>query len=70
MECKYCADRTVEIIPFRTNVEYPMFVPMIAFKEDGNKELVISANGEAYGLQINYCPMCGRKLIGEYDSGI
>lgn len=60
--CKYCKDRTIVEIPFRTNVDRPMFIPLIAIKEDGGKELVISAQGKAYGLQIKYCPMCGEKL--------
>lgn len=67
--CKFCEDRTIENIPFRTNVVSPMFNALVVAKEDGGKELVVSADGKAYGLQIKYCPMCGAKLVDEAPSG-
>lgn len=65
MLCKYCEIFPPENIPYRTNSNEWHFIDLIASKEDGDKELIVSCKSEVFGLQINYCPMCGRRLNKE-----
>lgn len=60
--CKYCKDFSIEALPYRTNTNEDL-ISLIALKEDGNKEIVVHLMEiGAFGIQINYCPMCGRSL--------
>lgn len=62
--CKYCEDGSIERLTQRTNVKDKVAAfSLIGFKEDGSKELLVSVEDTAvFALQVNYCPMCGRKL--------
>ena len=63
-QCKYCKDLTLIELPVRSNCDLLMerFQTLIANDGEGGKEIVISHEGKAFGIQINYCRMCGRKL--------
>lgn len=60
--CKYCVgDRIPEDIPIQGNVDTRRSICIIAQGID-KKQIVLNANGKAYGIDIDYCPFCGRKL--------
>ena len=60
--CKYCVgDRIPEDIPIQGNVDTRRSICIIAQGVD-KKQIVRNANGQAYGIDIDYCPFCGRKL--------
>ena len=60
--CKYCVgDRIPEDIPILGNVDTRRSICIIAQGVD-KKQIVLNANGKAYGIDIDYCPFCGRKL--------
>lgn len=63
-ECIYCKDYTTQDLPVISNCDplYERFFALIADMGNGGKEIVILTNGKAFGLPINYCPICGRKL--------
>ena len=63
-QCEYCKDLTLTGLPVRSNCDLlmEMFQTLIANDGEGGKEIVISHKGKAFGIQINYCPICGRKL--------
>lgn len=64
-ECKYCKDYTLNSLPMRSNADLRMVGSLIADDGEGGKEIVIHIDGIAYGILIDFCPMCGRKLRGE-----
>lgn len=61
--CKYCDDyhTIADDIPIRSNCNLSRCMCLIV-QGARQKELVMSINGEAYGIEIDYCPKCGRKL--------
>lgn len=63
-QCEYCKDYTLECLPIVSNCDplFERFSAMIADMGNGGKEIVIITKGNAFGLPINYCPICGRKL--------
>lgn len=63
-ECIYCKDYTIEGLPIISNCDplFERFNALIADMGNGGKEIVVLTNGKAFGLPINYCPICGRKL--------
>lgn len=63
-QCEYCKDYTLEGLPIVSNCDplFERFSAMIADMGNGGKEIVIITKGNAFGLPINYCPICGRKL--------
>ena len=63
-QCEYCKDYTLEGLPIVSNCDplFERFSAMIADMGNDGKEIVIVTKGKAFGLPINYCPICGRKL--------
>ena len=63
-QCEYCKDYTLEGLPIVSNCDplFERFNAMIVDMGNGSKEIVIITKGNAFGLPINYCPICGRKL--------
>lgn len=60
--CKYCVgDIIPEDIPIQGNVDTRRSICIIAQGVD-KKQIVLNANGKCYGINIDYCPFCGRKL--------
>lgn len=60
-ECPYCKERTLEELPIKTNADTSRTIVMIA-QGDNKKEIVFSHKGASFGVEINFCPICGRKL--------
>ena len=62
--CEYCKDYTLEGLPIISNCDplFERFDAQISDMGNGGKEIVITTKGNAFGLPINYCPICGRKL--------
>lgn len=60
-ECPFCKDRTLEELPIKSNADLSRTLAMIA-QGDQKKEIVLSVKGTAYGIEIDFCPKCGRKL--------
>ena len=57
MWCNYCQ------IPFTPIIDTNFEKIVIKFWNGGNQLLFNDkTNGEDFKLDINYCPMCGRKL--------
>ena len=58
--CTFC-----KVLPddlnIKSNADISRVIGVIANGSNG-KELVFMVNGTAYGIEIDYCPMCGRKL--------
>ena len=48
-------------IPIQGNIDTRRSICIIAQGID-KKQIVLNANGKAYGIDIDYCPFCGRKL--------
>ena len=63
-QCQYCKDLTLTELPVRSNCDLLVerFQTLIANDGEGGKEIVVSHKGKAFGIQINYCPICGEKL--------
>lgn len=61
-KCKYCKDRSLNELPMRSNADMSKVGALIAFDGEGGKEIVFHVNGTAYGIQIDFCPKCGKKL--------
>lgn len=60
-DCPFCKDRTLEELPIKSNADLSRTIAMIA-QGDQKKEIVLSVKGTAYGVEIDFCPKCGRKL--------
>ncbi|MBQ7818400.1 MAG: hypothetical protein IJ341_01755 [Bacteroidales bacterium] len=60
-ECPYCRNNTTEDIPIKSNADVSRTVALIA-QGDNKKEIVFSHKGTAFGIEINFCPICGREL--------
>ena len=61
-ECIYCKERTVQALPMKTNVTEACADFLIA-QGDKKKEIVFwERHLGTFGVEINFCPMCGRKL--------
>ena len=63
MTCEYCKDRTLTELPMKTNCDTSRIGCLIA-QGDKKKEIVFWTREGTYGIEINYCPICGRKLNG------
>ena len=63
MTCEYCKDRTLVELPMKTNCDTSRIWALIA-QGDKQKEIVFVNKDCTYGIEINYCPICGRKLNG------
>ena len=63
-ECPYCKDRTVTELPLKTNCDMSRVGVLIA-QGDKKKEIVFWTHDGTYGIEINYCPICGAKMKGE-----
>ena len=63
-QCEYCKDYTLESLPIISNCGplFERFDAQISDMGNGGKEIVITTKGNAFGIPINYCPICGRKL--------
>lgn len=61
-ECPYCKDHSLEDIPIRSNADTSKTLVIIA-QGDNKKEIVFSHKGVAFGVEINFCPICGKNLI-------
>ena len=62
MKCEYCKDRTLTELPMKTNCDTSRTWALIA-QGDKKKEIVFVDKGHTYGIEINYCPICGAKLL-------
>ena len=62
--CPFCKDYTTTDIPIKSNVDTARAIAMIA-QGDRKKEIVFSINNTAYAIEINFCPLCGRRLEQE-----
>ena len=63
MTCEYCKDRTLTELPMKTNCDTSRTWALIA-QGDKKKEIVFNCREGVYGIEINYCPICGCKLNG------
>lgn len=65
MSCKFCSQNTNENLPINTNNSLRKTFAFITCGE--NKELVLSIDEsgfiETYGIPVEFCPKCGRKLM-------
>ena len=60
--CRFCDGKYLpDEIPIKGNIDTRRSVCIIAQGSD-KKEIVLNANGKCYGIEINNCPFCGRKL--------
>lgn len=60
--CEYCKERTTQELPIKTNVTNFCGAFLIA-QGDKKKEIVFwERKLGTFGVEINYCPICGRKL--------
>lgn len=59
-ECTFCKGFPDEL-SIKSNADTSRVIGIIANGLNG-KELVLVVKGTAYGIEIDYCPMCGRKL--------
>ena len=59
--CPYCEDWTTKELPIKSNADLSRTTALIA-QGDKKKEIVFHNKGVAYGIEINFCPICGRKL--------
>lgn len=60
--CKWCSGQYIaEDIPIKSNADLSRTFCIIAQGSD-KKEFVLSANRISYGIEIDFCPFCGRKL--------
>lgn len=60
VECDFCK-RLPEELPIKSNADTGRVLAIIA-QGDNKKELIFSDHTIAYGIEINYCPICGREL--------
>jgi hypothetical protein len=60
-ECVFCSDRTLDDLPIKSNADLSRTLALIA-QGDEKKEIVFHVNGVAYGIEIDFCPICGRCL--------
>ena len=66
--CKYCEGKYKDKEPlmYKNNSDYAIKINSCNYLEEnrvgGQKESI-------YGIKINYCPMCGRKLENIKDKG-
>lgn len=60
--CPYCEDWTTQELHIKSNADLSRTLALIA-QGDKKKEIVFHNNGVSYGIEIDYCPKCGRKLI-------
>ena len=62
--CKYCENILPKLpaeLPIKSNADLSRTLAIIS-QGDRKKEIVLSVKGTAYGIEIDYCPICGRKL--------
>lgn len=60
--CGFCnGNRLPDDIPIKGNIDTRRSVCIIAQGSE-KKEIILNANGKCYGIEINHCPFCGRKL--------
>lgn len=61
--CRFCKDwpEIAENLQMQTNEDITRSFAMIAngFRQ---KELILSIKGTTYGVEIDFCPKCGRNL--------
>lgn len=62
-ECPYCKDRTLTGLPLKTNCDTSRVGCLIA-QGDKKKEIVFWSPIGTYGIEINFCPICGAMLKG------
>ena len=62
-ECVFCKKHTIENLPIISNCDVlsERFLALIADMGNDSKEIVIVHGAKAFGIPINYCPICGRK---------
>lgn len=63
-ECPYCEDWTTTELPIKSNADLSQTLALIA-RGDKKKEIVFHNNGVSYGIEIDFCPKCGRRLVEE-----
>lgn len=62
ISCRFCDGKYLpDEIPILGNIDTRRSVCIIAQGAD-KKQIVLNANGKCYGIDIDYCPFCGRKL--------
>jgi hypothetical protein len=60
--CKFCNGKWInEEISIRSNADLCKTFCLIA-QGDAKKEFIFSVNSTAYGVEIDFCPFCGRRL--------
>jgi hypothetical protein len=66
-ECLFCKNRTLTELPLKTNADTSRTLALIA-QGDNKREIVFSIKGVAYGIEIDFCPICGRNLSSKTSS--
>lgn len=63
-ECVFCKKHAIENLPIISNCDVlsECFSALIADMGNDCKEIVIVHDAKAFGIPINYCPICGREL--------
>lgn len=64
-ECRYCKDYSLNGLPMRSNADMSRVGSLITDDGEGGKEIVVHINGVCYGILIDFCPKCGKKLRGD-----
>ena len=59
--CLFCKDRTTEELPLKTNCDTSKVGALIA-QGDKKKEIVFWSKVGTYGIEINFCPICGKSF--------
>lgn len=60
--CRFCCGKFVpDDIPIKSNADLRKTFCILAQGSE-KKEVVLSVNGTAYGIEVYFCPFCGRKL--------
>ena len=59
--CIYCKDYPPTRLPLKTNCDTSTAGALIAHG-DVKREIVFYSQIGTYGIEINFCPICGRNL--------
>ncbi|MBQ9700355.1 MAG: hypothetical protein IJV71_07010 [Lachnospiraceae bacterium] len=60
--CSVCSGKFVpDYIPINSNADLKKTFCILA-QGASKKEIILSVNGVAYGIEVDFCPFCGRKL--------
>ncbi len=60
--CQFCCGKSVpDYVPINSNADLRKTFCILA-QGANKKEIIMSINNVAYGVEVEFCPFCGRKL--------